>query len=877
MCVISRLCCPKCHEVADWGFRPCKGVVDCEMDRSDHNKRYFSEPYIRLYCPRFIWPPVDPTSLIPQLCDNCTLIYRPGVPQMLNGPKVQKERINQDGSVTLVSKVTMVRDNWAARLAEEPHRALTLRIPYCRLCREPLLSCQWGTETPDEENLVFGIKEVEMEFSSALWKWAWLTQGKEALSFHLATGYISKPCDTCFNRKASFWQHELPNEGLPNTQPPKWREVREYMEVCWKARTEVEWCQHVDFDPPADCPLPFTLHEDIFTNFSQWNHLAGLRDRVPATIQRPPLRWNVNEECKKFLHERDAEVALNQAADKSGASRVSTTITLLDGRRVNVTVDRQNGKHFGFAHSPLPRLRQSRRRRRSLPQAPPSTRPFKQSRSNGNPNAGTPSGDLGSRPDDIVADNHAIERPYAREPPRKLLKTEHGTFELFNSGFWVLKGVGSDHKLELPLGVGLREELEPIRAYGKQTFFSDDDAYQFPDAPEESDSEDSQPGSDGEMTDANVDSPYVDIGLADDGMNVGDGEPRVKKENEVMMIDDGLPDASTSTNVEGHEPRVDKGKGKAIEEVAIVIDDDSSDEDDISRQGVLRGFVASPPYAGPSNAVPVARRNKRLDFMQLPERNDSQIAGNPTNANNNLDNLNDLYRYLNPQNPTQADRDRFEKLARLYPYLFCDHRTTLLHNDHSPSSRIIEFDGKQIGSVIFFPNLLPVIPGCDKATTIAYILSGAHDRTRLVPWPFLWRILIKFDTAFVGAIELRHMPNPLPPPTNPNGDVPNMPPAERRVTRSSTANARAANKPVIKVAAASPRNGSGSVTPMTALNGLLSQSDGPTKVGYNPATGKMDVFHNNVLVGHIKIDSPTSGLPQGPATPPPPPPAAPAV
>lgn len=701
--------------------------------------------------------------------------------------------------------------------------------------------------------------------------------------------------------------------------------MKEYMATCWKARTKVEWNFFWDFDLPVECSLPFTLHKDSFTDLSQWHRLAGIKGRNDPVAHRSPLPWVPEEEHKKFLPERDAE----EAAEEADVSYVSTTIPLEAARQLDAMHDRLNAKHFGFKPPPP---RQPRRPRRSLPHDPPHTRPSKRSRSNENPRKGTPFEGLECDPDNLFADNYLVARSHAKEPPRELLKTEYGTFELFDSGFWVLKDVGPDYKLKLPLGVGLREELEPIKDYEEELYLEDDDAYQFPDTPEESDSEGSQLGGEREMTER-----LASMGL----MDVGDHEPRVEKENVVIMIDDDLPDASS--DVEDNEPRVDKGKGKEKERVVIVIDDDSSDEDYVSRRSVSRNFGAN-PLRHKEGAV--ARRNQRLDLVHPPRRNNSQIAGQASN-------LDDLYQSLSPQNPTQADLDKYQKLARLYPHLFCDDRTKLLPNGYIPSSRIIRFDGQQIGVVHFFPDLLPVVPGYDMAMTITYVLSGVHDRTRLEPWPFLWRILIKFDSKAIGTVELRQMPMPmpLPLPANPDGsrtdlfqihsplrssnappvDVPNAPPVDEQLSGHPTSNVAYANEPVVNVAAAPPDNARpGSIAPMTSLPGHLFQpdgltkiesygtigsivygivkyndqvigsldacpimsaslkrariperfnklfkNDGLTKVCYNPATRKLDVFYNNVIFGNIRIDHPTGGLPQGP--PPPPSPAGPAV
>ncbi|KAI0847058.1 hypothetical protein F5Y00DRAFT_124625 [Daldinia vernicosa] len=551
------------------------------------------------------------------------------------------------------------------------------------------------------------------------------------------------------------------------------------MAVGWKTKTKVEWRHFMNFDPPVSCQLPITLHESLFTDLSQWHRLAGVSGQKDIVPRRSPLLWNVYREQEKFLQE--------EAAKETGVSYVLTTISLEAARQLDEMNDGLNGKQLRF-----PRPRESHRVLRSFSHDPAHTRPSKRSRSNGKPQTGAPIEEPESNPDDPLADNDPVAQPQAKEPQKKFLKTKYGTFELFQPGFWFLKNVEPDHVLKLPIGVGLRDELEPIMDYKEEVYLEDGDNYQPTDTSGESNSGGSQIGGEREMTerlasmdlmDADADPPYADIGLADDGTEVEDHEPIVEKEMEVMMIDGDLPDASL--DVEDHEPRVDKGKGKEKEKVVIVIDDDSEDESYVARQNVLRDFGASSSNADPSNVEPKYKHKKRTfashnqqpSPAHLPGHNNPQIARQAANMNSSPNsqrvgqalNLDDLYESLNPQNPTQADHDKYRKLVRLYPHLFRDDRTKLLPNGFISSSRLIKFDGQPIGIMHFFPGLLPVIPGYDTAMTIEYVLSGVHDRTRLEPWPFLWRILIKFDCRTIGTIELRHMPVPLPPPANPDG------------------------------------------------------------------------------------------------------------
>ncbi|KAF3057470.1 hypothetical protein GL218_06307 [Daldinia childiae] len=499
----------------------------------------------------------------------------------------------------------------------------------------------------------------------------------------------------------------------------------------------------------------------VFSNLTQWNGLAGIMERIDPVARRSPCTWDVREELKKFLPERDAE--------ETGVSYVTTNIPVAAARQWEEIEDRINAKHFGFKPPPPPRPRQLRH---SLPS--------KRSRLDENSGEGTSS-----------ADNSLVARDRVKEPPRRLLKTEYGTFKLFDSGFWVLKDVGPNYKLKLPLAAGLREELEPIDDYEEELYyFEDDDAYQFLDTLEESDSEGSQPEGEQQMTECLASMDLMDINTDPPGVGKEVGD-KVK-----IIIDE---DFDASTDVDDHEATI-KGKGKQID--VMVIDDDSLEEDYASSQNVLQNFGASPSNAHPFNVDPEGaavrdnqlrdnqlrdnqlrdnqlRNNQRLDFVHLPEHNNSQIARQAANMDNNPSSqgvrkaltMDDYVQSLNPQNPTQADRIKYQKFVGLYPHLFRDNRTQLLPNGYFPWNRILRFDKQQIGVVQFLPDSFPAIPGYDREATMTYILSGTHSRTRLEPWPFIWRILIKFDNETVGAIEIRRILMRFPPPANPDGSL----------------------------------------------------------------------------------------------------------
>ncbi|KAI1465464.1 uncharacterized protein F4812DRAFT_124569 [Daldinia caldariorum] len=199
MCKITAFRCPECSEVAQHGFLPCNDIVQSKMNH-EHSRQSLAEPSVRIHCPTLFWPPAESSRMISQFCDHCASRHLQDAPTRVEGPKMNKEKVDRNGTSTTVSKEMVIDNSWSARLSEESQRVLTLRIPYCYLCGTPSFISEEITGL-SLERPKFGIKDVEMEFNSTLWKWTWLGQGREAISLRLATGFITKPCSTCHHRE----------------------------------------------------------------------------------------------------------------------------------------------------------------------------------------------------------------------------------------------------------------------------------------------------------------------------------------------------------------------------------------------------------------------------------------------------------------------------------------------------------------------------------------------------------------------------------------------------------------------------------------------------------------------------------------------------
>lgn len=243
-------------------------------------------------------------------------------------------------------------EHWQPRLAEEPHRMLTLWIPFCTMCRRPSFNHKGG------------IDGVEFEPGVMLWKWLKQLHGEKMVVTQLTTGFIHKPCDTCIEKEtrlrynvfkflstasnpaawsvwhwlltrgtnwARFWNHDTLNVGLPDEPCYETKYFLQLMAVAWKARTGVAWEDTVDLDPPVSCPVATYLHQKPFLRLTHWNDLAGVFSRPDPVVQSPTLAAQAIElpydEARLPVENRDEP---GQDVARSVARSVSPTITIPD-------------------------------------------------------------------------------------------------------------------------------------------------------------------------------------------------------------------------------------------------------------------------------------------------------------------------------------------------------------------------------------------------------------------------------------------------------------------------------------------------------------------------------------------------------------------
>ncbi|KAI1392814.1 uncharacterized protein F4822DRAFT_426021 [Hypoxylon trugodes] len=321
MCRLERLHCPDCGIISEYGFGICKKYD--ELDNKDlinaHDEEYhLLDRNFFFRCENFAWPPVQPIPLIRQVCDRCDPLRTYYDKTVIGlGPQLRKaSRLNRNGNVEKIDAPNTDSNALRARLGELPHRVLTIRIPYCKLCNQPDMftkKCRGKT--------IFGIKGVELEGNSILGKWWCSKAARPWVSTEILTGFIHKPCTSCVDREidmrrrvlefrqtcnsleawavwnwltlrgtglVDFFSHETTNIGLPDSEPPDLRQFQAIMANGWKARTGFPFEEVIELDNLC-ISLPFTPHHRPFLTLSEWNGFVGVRPRMVLDSALMPL------------------------------------------------------------------------------------------------------------------------------------------------------------------------------------------------------------------------------------------------------------------------------------------------------------------------------------------------------------------------------------------------------------------------------------------------------------------------------------------------------------------------------------------------------------------------------------------------------------
>lgn len=315
MCRIANVCCDGCDRIDEAAIFVCPAVM-ARLDAASTTFQNFGNGTPMLvHCPNFIWPPVLPAPMVSHLCDECTFRLHPDDSIEHHwAPRILTKGYNDDGKIEEMFDRCEPHANWPARLSEAAHRQLTLRIPCCKLCEVPRFSFKKVLSFPSTHNVRYGIGGIHLEFSSTLWKWICLIRRKQPITIRLSTGFSIKPCRSCIDDesvlrgkvfkyletcskneawgvwhwlaqradpKVDFWQNNTEITDFTTADPPGKKGFHCIMSAGWKARTGVEFADAIlsVSDSVDHYEFPFVQHKEPFTNLTQWNGLAGIRDK----------------------------------------------------------------------------------------------------------------------------------------------------------------------------------------------------------------------------------------------------------------------------------------------------------------------------------------------------------------------------------------------------------------------------------------------------------------------------------------------------------------------------------------------------------------------------------------------------------------------
>ncbi|KAI1409018.1 hypothetical protein F5Y13DRAFT_98361 [Hypoxylon sp. FL1857] len=324
MCVITKVHCPRCDVVNEAGMAVCQRILALLDAASMTHHNYASGESILVHCEDLVWPPVGPMPMVSQLCDECMFERRPDDNfQSHWAPSVEAKVLNDAGEIEDWIVRCQSNSHWPARLSEAAHRELTLRIPCCKLCREPrFFFKKTGENTNKDEDKYAGIEGIQLEINSILWKWISTIRGKHPITVRLSTGFCIKPCRGCIDLESmlrgkvmryleacneteawgvwhwltlraipqvSFWENKTELSDPSHMSRPDKRSFHAIMTAGWQARTGVDFADAIlsVSDGVDHYDFAYIKHKEPFTDLAQWNELAGVVKKLVPTIKRP--------------------------------------------------------------------------------------------------------------------------------------------------------------------------------------------------------------------------------------------------------------------------------------------------------------------------------------------------------------------------------------------------------------------------------------------------------------------------------------------------------------------------------------------------------------------------------------------------------------
>ncbi|KAK8064891.1 hypothetical protein PG994_007529 [Apiospora phragmitis] len=362
MCNITKLHCEVCKANLRHLFLPCEDFLSEQvMDENGAVKNHI-EPGKRFYCSELKWP-LDPDEDNSYwVCNTCLESGRQTyknsievVGRLHNSRPTESRYVGflrgklpnshtdmsstqgaesgwehlpnnfSDVAETTRENLLSLYDNnyfpdhlWKDRVASSAGCYLTVWMPCCPVCKDPMVDPRKGG----------GIVDVEFELTSELWRWLAVHQNLapeevQAFEITVATGFISKVCEICCNieivlrrqihnylqdttRPRSWavmtwilsrgmvdkpsYDYSVLNVGFPDTMPPTNKEIMGMMTRSWGRLTNglaFGDCV-VDSGPPVTYSAPLTRHQKPLMRLDQWVQLIEPHSGKKLNVNHPP-------------------------------------------------------------------------------------------------------------------------------------------------------------------------------------------------------------------------------------------------------------------------------------------------------------------------------------------------------------------------------------------------------------------------------------------------------------------------------------------------------------------------------------------------------------------------------------------------------------
>ncbi|KAK8122353.1 hypothetical protein PG984_011023 [Apiospora sp. TS-2023a] len=361
MCHITQLHCEVCQANSRHLFLPCEDFLSENVRDENGEVKNHIEPGKRFYCSDLKWPPDPDEDNSYWVCNACfesgrqTFKDSMKVVAWLNDPSAsqsdyvsrlrdklpnsQTDKSSGEGHLpvefddlagTTRENLVLLYSNkefpdhlWDDRIASTDNCYMTIWMPCCPVCKDPMVS-------PRRR---LGIIDVEIEPTSELWRWLAVHQRlapaeAQAFEINVATGFISKVCAICRNMETvlrqqvhnhlqdtthprswaitmwllgrgllgkTIYDFNFLNVGLPDTMPPPIKDIMGLMAKSWKGLTNgiaFGDCV-VDSGPPVSYSASLTRHSKPLLHLDQWVRLVDPYSDKELNVNRPPQSLDI--------------------------------------------------------------------------------------------------------------------------------------------------------------------------------------------------------------------------------------------------------------------------------------------------------------------------------------------------------------------------------------------------------------------------------------------------------------------------------------------------------------------------------------------------------------------------------------------------------